>query len=360
MTANPSCDILSDRLAGVLLGTAVGDALGLPAENLSPVKIRKRWPGQWKMRFVFGKGMVSDDTEHTLMVARALREQPDDARRFQTALAWKLRWWLLALPGGVGLATAKACLKLWLGFPADKSAVVSAGSGPAMRSAIIGAFFATDPDRRKAFVLASARLTHRGWQAETAAWAVAEATALAVTNQHGDASRVLAVLAALSLASEWQKLVINLKDSLAAGHSVSEFARVLHLERGVTGYALHVVPVALYAWLRHPGDFRSTLTSALDCGGDTDTVGAIVGALSGAAHGKTSIPQEWRDQIWEWPASVAYMRKLAESLAEQKNTGRPARPLNYFWPAIPVRNLAFLVIVLAHGIRRLAPPYGNG
>jgi len=118
--------------------------------------------------------------------------------------------------------------------------------------------------------------------------------------------------------------------------------------------------VALYAWLRHPGDFRSTLTSALDCGGDTDTVGAIVGALSGAAHGKTSIPQEWRDQIWEWPASVAYMRKLAESLAEQKNTGRPARPLNYFWPAIPVRNLAFLVIVLAHGIRRLAPPYGNG
>ena len=157
MNTNPPGDILSERLAGVLLGTAVGDALGLPAENLSPGIIRRRWKGRWNMRLVFGKGMVSDDTEHTLMVARALREQPDDARRFQSALAWKFRWWLLALPSGVGLATAKACLKLWLGFPANKSAVVSAGSGPAMRSAIIGAFFATEPERRKAFVLASAR-----------------------------------------------------------------------------------------------------------------------------------------------------------------------------------------------------------
>jgi len=360
MNPNPPGDILSDRLAGVLLGTAVGDALGLPSENLSPVKIRKRWPGQWKMRFVFGKGMVSDDTEHTLMVARALREQPDDARRFQCALAGKFRWWLAALPVGVGLATARACLKLWLGFPADKSAVVSAGSGPAMRSAIIGAFFATEPERRKAFVLASARLTHQGWQAETAAWAVAEVTALAITNQHGDAARIWAVLAGLSPESEWQKLVTNLQDSLAAGHSVSEFARVLHLERGVTGYALHVVPVALYAWLRHPGDFRTALTSALDCGGDTDTVGAIVGALSGAALGKTAIPQEWREGLWEWPQSVAYMTTLAGSLAELKTSGRRAVPINYFWPAVLVRNVVFLGVVLVHGIRRLGPPYGNG
>jgi ADP-ribosylglycohydrolase len=66
----------SGRFAGLLLGTAVGDALGLPAENLSPEKIRRRWPGGWKMRFIFGRGMVSDDTEHTLMVAQALLEHP--------------------------------------------------------------------------------------------------------------------------------------------------------------------------------------------------------------------------------------------------------------------------------------------
>jgi ADP-ribosyl-[dinitrogen reductase] hydrolase len=62
---------LQERLAGLLLGMAVGDALGLPAENLSADRIRRRWKGQWKMRFIFGRGMASDDTEHTLMVAQA-------------------------------------------------------------------------------------------------------------------------------------------------------------------------------------------------------------------------------------------------------------------------------------------------
>jgi ADP-ribosylglycohydrolase len=85
---------------GTLLGTAVGDSLGLPAEGLSPQRIRRRWPDGWRQRFLFGRGMVSDDTEHTLMVAEALLSNPQDAEAFQRALAWKLRWWFLALPAG--------------------------------------------------------------------------------------------------------------------------------------------------------------------------------------------------------------------------------------------------------------------
>ena len=65
-----------EAFAGVLLGTAVGDALGLPAENLSPEQIRRRWKGEWRMRLWFGRGMISDDTEHTLMVAHALLCHP--------------------------------------------------------------------------------------------------------------------------------------------------------------------------------------------------------------------------------------------------------------------------------------------
>jgi len=145
---------------GILLGTAVGDALGLPSENLSPKRIHRLWKGEWRMRLVFGRGMVSDDTEHTLMVAQSLLSHADDVAAFQRSLAWKLRWWFISLPGGVGLATAKACLKLWMGSPPGKSAVRSGGSGPAMRSAIIGAFFATDTNRRREFVRASSRLTH--------------------------------------------------------------------------------------------------------------------------------------------------------------------------------------------------------
>ena len=358
MTSRPLQSDARERFAGVLLGTAVGDALGLPAENLSAQRIQRWWKGQWKMRFIFGRGMVSDDTEHTLMVAQALLSESNDAKKFQRILAWKLRWWFLALPGGVGLATARACLKLWFGFPAGRNAVKSAGSGPAMRSAIIGAYFSNSPELRKEFVLASSRLTHLGWQAETAALAVAECAALAIQNDSPpDSVIIILSLKNLSMEQEWQKLVSLMENSFKAGLSVREFARSLGLTRAVSGYSLHVVPVAIYAWLRHLNDFRTALISALNCGGDTDTVGAIVGALAGVAGGKGCIPAEWLDRIWEWPRSLSVMEQMAARLAEQRLTGKMGGPLFYFWPGQIFRNLIFFITVLAHGCRRLTPPY---
>jgi ADP-ribosylglycohydrolase len=345
---------------GVLLGTAVGDALGLPAENLSPERIRKRWHGEWRMRFLFRRGMVSDDTEHTLMVAQALLAHPNDAAAFQRALGWKFRRWFASLPGGIGLATAKACLRLWIGFPASRCAVISAGSGPAMRSAILGAFFAEAPGRRREFALASSQLTHRGWQAETAALAVAEAVAQAVTaRRQPEVSALLSTLRGLCPEPEWQKRLSQIEASLARNDPVAEFVRALDLKKGVSGYSLHVVPVALYAWLRHPGDFRSALVAALECGGDTDTVGAILGALCGASHGPENIPQEWIDRVAEWPRSVAFMRALAGRLAEQTQAVQPLGEVRCFWPGLVPRNILFLAVVLLHGFRRLLPPYGS-
>ena len=104
-------DTMQDRLAGVVLGTAVGDSVGLPAEGLSPRRRQCLFPGPWRHRLLCGRGMISDDTEHTLMVAQSLLKCPDDATAFGRSLAWRLRWWLLGLPAGVGLATARACLK---------------------------------------------------------------------------------------------------------------------------------------------------------------------------------------------------------------------------------------------------------
>jgi len=358
MNTESSARELRETLAGVLLGTAVGDALGLPAENLSPDRIRKRWSGEWRMRLLFGHGMISDDTEHTIMVAQALLSHSDNSGAFQRALGWKFRWWFAGLPGGVGLATAKVCLRLWIGFPANKCAVISAGSGPAMRSAIIGAFFADEPDNRREFVMASSRLTHRGWQAETAALAVAEATVLAVRSASvPNVADVLSIMRSLSLETEWQTRLSQIESCLKAGDTVSDFVRTLGLKDGVTGYALHVVPVALYAWLRHPSDFRSALSRAIECGGDTDTVGAILGALCGTTAGTKAIPTEWLSQIWEWPRSCRFMEHLAIRLADQKSSDARLGPVRYFWPGVIPRNLLFLAVVLAHGFRRLAPPY---
>ena len=310
------------------------------------------------MRLVLGKGMISDDTEHSLMVAQALLSHSDDPAAFQRSLAWKLRWWFAGLPGGVGMATAKACLRLWIGIPAHKCAVASAGSGTAMRSAIIGAFFADQPEKRREFTLAASHLTHRSWQAEIAALAVAEAVALAVKNDGlPNPTEVIAMMRGLSQEEEWQKRIFEIEGCLSTNAPVSDYVGKLGLNDGVTGYALHVVPVAIYAWLRHPHDPRSALVASIACGGDTDTVGAVLGALCGATGGSEGIPAEWINGIWDWPRSCKFIRRVAERLANQKDSTTALGPVHYFWPGVIPRNLLFLAVVLAHGFRRLAPPY---
>ena len=347
---------LEGRFAGLLLGTAVGDALGLPAEGMSPQRIQRLWGGLWRHRFLFGGGMISDDTEHSLFVAQALLAHPDDAAAFERCLAWKLRLWLLGAPAGIGLATLKALLKLWAGFPPARSGIRSAGNGPAMRSAIVGAYFADDSASRKRFVGASTRLTHTDSRAETAALAIAEAAASAVM---GDTphTKFLMSLPDFGDDPEWKLISRKIVDAISAQASVPGFAKLMGLDRGVTGYAYHSVPVALYAWLRHPHDYRAALESALNCGGDTDTVAAMVGAICGAARGPGSIPSEWTAHLREWPRSPAVLTRVASRLAEQRISRRGLGPVPYFWPALILRNLIFAITVLGHGLRRALPPY---
>jgi ADP-ribosyl-[dinitrogen reductase] hydrolase len=124
----------SVAILGSLLGVAVGDSLGLPSEGLSRRRAQRLHRSRLRHRLILGRGMISDDTEHTLMLANALRHSPNDAAQCARNFGWRLRFWLLALPAGVGFTTEKAVLRLWLGFPASRSGVNSAGNGAAMRS----------------------------------------------------------------------------------------------------------------------------------------------------------------------------------------------------------------------------------
>jgi ADP-ribosylglycohydrolase len=171
------------RCRGVLLGTAVGDALGLPMEGISRYRSSKMFSGRPRHRFLPGIGMVSDDTDHAVFVAQSLLAHPDSPDDFRRRLAWCLRLWLLTLPAGVGFATLRAVLKLWVGVDSRRSGVFSAGNGPAMRSAPIGAFFADSPERLDAFVEASTRITHTDPRALTGARAVALLTAWAIRDE---------------------------------------------------------------------------------------------------------------------------------------------------------------------------------
>lgn len=346
----------AEALAGVLIGTAVGDSIGLPMEGMTARRQRRLFPGALRQRFIGPFGMISDDTEHTVMVAQSLLTSPNDSDRFQRCLAGKFHWWLLSLPAGVGFATMRAIVKLWLGFPPDRSGVVSAGNGPAMRSAVLGVYFSEDTEQRKKFVKACTSLTHLDRRAETGALAVAEtATWMASA---GDKVDVLhQTLEQLDSSPEWQALVEKLRTAHLRSQSVADFSKEIGATRGVSGYVFQTVPIAIHAAIRHRDDFRTALSEAIACGGDTDTVGAIAGALVGCRVGTEGIPEEWRSHLLDWPRSIALLLELAKRLEQQSKTMSPLGPVPYCWPAIPLRNLAFLTIVLFHGLRRLFPPY---
>ncbi|HEY9649274.1 MAG TPA: ADP-ribosylglycohydrolase family protein, partial [Coleofasciculaceae cyanobacterium] len=162
----------ANALVGCLLGTAVGDAIGLPCEGLTKRRQRCLYPQLNRHHFLLGKGMVSDDTEHTCMVAQSLIVASGEVETFTNALAWRLCFWLLGVPAGIGYATLKAIVKLWLGFKPPQSGIFSAGNGPAMRSAIIGVCYGHNPQKLRELVRASTWLTHTDPKAEFGALAV--------------------------------------------------------------------------------------------------------------------------------------------------------------------------------------------
>ncbi|HVZ43119.1 MAG TPA: ADP-ribosylglycohydrolase family protein [Ramlibacter sp.] len=337
---------------GCLLGTAVGDSLGLPYEGLSARRAARIFPGPPSHHLLPGRGMVSDDTEHACFTARALLLAGDDVEAFGRHLAASLRWWFAGLPAGIGLATLRAIVKSCLGFPPHRSGVFSAGNGPAMRSAVIGVAWGHDLERLKAFVRRSTRITHTDPKAYHGALAVALAAHHADSFTSAQAYlTMLEEALAREAAAEFLALAHRAAQSAARGEAVADFASAIGSRGGISGYMLHTVPCVLQVWLRHPRDFESGLAEIVRAGGDTDTAGAIFGGIAGAAVGKEGIPAEWLRAIVEWPRSVGWIERLGAALA----AGGPSPA--YFVPAVPVRNLLFMLVVLAHGFRRLVPPY---
>jgi ADP-ribosylglycohydrolase len=350
-----------DAAIGSLLGTAVGDSLGLPMEGLSRDRQRRMFPRIDGQMLLLGRGMCSDDTEHSCMVAQAVAMHGRSETAFAASMRWRLRWWLLALPAGTGFATLRAILKLWLFVPRRWQGVHSAGNGAAMRSALLGVLFADDAVRLRAFVKASTLLTHRDPKAECAALAVALAAREASQDRHVPADYVELLRSELSpfgqAGAELVMLVERAAASAGAAVSTEQFAASLGLAKGVSGYAYHTVPVSLHGWFAHPRDYAAAVRGVIRCGGDTDTAAAIAGGVVGAGVGRSGIPAPWLDRLVEWPSSVRWMERLAGDAVRRLDdlpiAPRMGRAALFILP----RNLLFLGVVLAHGFRRLLPPY---
>ena len=307
------------------------------------------FPGTLRQRLILRRGMLSDDTEHACMTGQALLTARDDSSAFARVLAWKLRWWLLALPPAIGLGTLRSLVRLWIGFSPSRSGVRSAGNGAVMRAPIIGAWF-DDPDQIAPFIAASTAITHRDPRAHSGALAIAIAAHHAVRDREVSAAVVLDDIRCRIDDPELLGSLEHVERALVRQLEPAELANELGLANGVTGYVHHTVPVCLHAWLRSPRAFRQAVGDVVMLGGDSDSTGAIVGALAGASAGEPAIPPEWL-AIVDFPRSVAWIRDLAARLSARSS------PLPLWWPAMPLRNALFAAIVLMTGLRRLLPPY---
>ena len=345
-------------IIGCLLGTAIGDAFGLPYEGLSKQRQTKLFPNLKNHNFIFNKGMISDDTEHTCMVAQSLIVSAGNTSIFTKQLAYRLRWWLLGLPAGIGSATLKSIIKLWLGFPPHKSGVFSAGNGAAMRSTIIGVCYGDDIQKLKELVRISTRLTHTDIKAELGALAVALAAYLSsqklIIYPQAYYEKLKNLIGSEQV--EFLSLIKQACDSAELGENTQYFAANIGLSKGITGYIYHTVPVVIQTWLKYQQDYKTAILEIVRCGGDTDTTAAILGGIIGAAVGKDGIPQQWLNNLWEYPRNIEWIELLGTRLAEcQRNTKQSSLPISVY--GVFLRNILFLLIVVFHGFRRLFPPY---
>jgi len=234
--------------------------------------------------------------------------------------------------------------------------VFSAGNGPAMRAAVIGAAV-DDLTLLRELTRASSRITHTDPKAEFGAFAVALAAQMARKKGTVSGHDFLDQLNS-SLAPEADELVSLVWDAVdSTGQPTIAFAESLGLSNGVSGYTYHSVPIAIHAWLRNQGDFRSAVSGAIACGGDTDSTGAMVGGIVGASVGKEGVPLDWLNRLFEWPRSVDWMERLGTQLDGSVWSGTVDHPIALPIPGVLLRNVLFLLLVGCHGFRRLLPPY---
>jgi ADP-ribosylglycohydrolase len=348
-----------NAIVGSLMGMAVGDALGLAYEGLSARRAARLFGAPDRYRLLPNRGLISDDTEHACMVAQSLIVARKNVEQFRNDLARRLRWWLVRIPAGIGLATLRSIRRLWVGFSPERSGVFSAGNGPCMRSPLLGVAI-DDFSQLLQFVSASTCMTHSDPKANSGAVAVALACYLASRSSIVSGDEFVALhrsQIANSADEQMAKLLSRAAVSAGSGISTSQFAAELGLKRGVTGYVMHTVPIVIHAWLQNSTNFREAVTAVIQCGGDTDTTGAIVGAIVGSRLGKAGIPAEWLDTLVEWPQSLIWIEGLGNDLHDALEAGTTRRPPSLPIGSLLVRNLFFATIVLAHGFRRLLPPY---
>lgn len=292
-----------DRARGALLGTFVGDALGMPFEGAAPEAI----PEPVEMIAArLGRGTYTDDTQMMIALAESLieRGRVDEehlARAFQAAYDPER---------GYGGGTRRV-LELWAaGTPAAAAAGQvfdgegSRGNGAAMRIAPVAVRFAHDPERLCDQAARSARVTHA--HPVGVDGAVVQAATIRAALRGED---ILEAALSATQTEELREGLRSVADLLAATPEAA--APQARLES--SSDARQSVCAAVYAALAHPA-FERAVSFAVGLGGDTDTVAAMAGAIAGARDGADSIPTRWLEALEDGERGRSHVEQLATRL----------------------------------------------
>lgn len=285
------------RVAGTLLGAAVGDALGAGYESCQRPPPDPHMIGGGP--FGFAPGEWTDDTQMSVCVAEvAARGHLDPSVVGDRFLDWfragpndvgnQTRWVLERARTGDGCAPLAAAY-----FRANPHN--AAGNGSLMRTAPVALAHLGDPATMAASAREISELTHADPQAAEACilWCAAIERAVLEGSLEGAAGGL--ALLGTRAPGRWSR-VLREAETRPPGTFQGNGYVVRALQAAHA--AVHQTPVPTDQPCLH---LQDALRAAVAIGDDADTVAAIAGALLGARWGVSAVPFAWRRVLHGWP-----------------------------------------------------------
>jgi ADP-ribosyl-[dinitrogen reductase] hydrolase len=300
---------LRDRYRGTLLGLAAGNALGLPVESWPSAEIRRRYPkGVREIDPSELKLPWDDDLAQAVILAEAILEH--DTLKNED-LAARLMDWFESNGRGMGGQTRAVINALQQGMlPSQAAKLVwekdggqPAGNGAVMRCAPVAMRWPGDRAKLLEETENSSRVTHHDPRCTWSAFAINLAVAEAL---NGRTATIASIVEGMQRANVGPHTLQAVR--AVAGNTLER----LQLDGTSIGFTLKAMQAGLWC-LEHSADFEESLVTVIQAGGDTDTNGAVAGAILGALHGVESIPERWKARI----AGADRLISLADRLLDR-------------------------------------------
>ncbi len=311
-------EMLSGRARGTMLGLAVGNLLGLPMEGWSSDTIEERYlDGVVDIDPREAYSPMDDDLAQAVHLGEALLDGGDYVDEF----AGRLVVWRRENGRGIGFTTDRVIKELEAGRrPPEAARIVYSESpiapnGGVMRCAPVALARFRKPELLVSDSAATCVVTHYAAAAQWSCIIINVVIALLLKGVRPDLTGLMIAAREdgcpdfLAIAKD-DGIPSDVLESISGGQPVVWDSSWLRGEQNLIGHTLIALQAGLWAAVT-PLGFEAALRDVVEAGGDTDTNGAVVGAVLGARHGVSNIPERWLDAVPQRERIVG----LADALA---------------------------------------------